>query len=377
MEENKIKNRQSAFFRQLFFLAVIIAIGLVIFKQLLFFIGSFLGAVTIYIVLRRTQFNLVEKQNWKPWLAALFQVAMMSVVLIGIGTLAFNAITNEIENFDTQKTIESLHLLPEKISTALGVKNINENIIPKTNDYLAQFTSGILNSAYSFVINVALMVVILYFMLANGREMEKKTVDYLPFWGKSLEMIKHEVKNMIYSNAIGIPLVMLGQGGAAALLYWSLGLDDIFFWAFVTALAGLIPMIGSVIVSAPLGIWLIANGDTWQGMTLILAGIIVVANVDNIIRIILMKQVANTPPLVVIFGVILGIPLFGFWGIIFGPLLIAGFLLLIKIYYVEYGLIEPEKAKCEPGKHTHPGQKTVHKVIRRISGRTPAIKTGK
>ena len=64
-----------------------------------------------------------------------------------------------------------------------------------------------------------------------------------------------------------------------------------------------------------------------------------ISNVDNLIRIIFMKSVANTHPLVVVFGVILGVPLFGFWGIIFGPLLISGFLLLIKIYYVEYGLL--------------------------------------
>lgn len=136
---------------------------------------------------------------------------------------------------------------------------------------------------------------------------------------------------------------MLSQGAVSFLIYWLLGVNNALFWGFMTAIAGLLPMVGTVIVSAPLGIYLIANGIIWQGIVLIACGLLIIANIDNLCRIILMKKVSNTHPLIVIFGVILGIPLFGFWGIIFGPLLISLFLLLIKIYYVEYKLFTPEK----------------------------------
>ena len=72
-----------------------------------------------------------------------------------------------------------------------------------------------------------------------------------------------------------------------------------------------------------------------------------IANVDSLCRIVLMRQITNTHPLIVVFGVILGIPLFGFWGIIFGPLLLSGFLLLIRIYYWEYGLIPSDTLSPE------------------------------
>ena len=98
-------------------------------------------------------------------------------------------------------------------------------------------------------------------------------------------------------------------------------------------------MIGTVIVSVPLGAYMIYSGELWQGILMIALGVLVIANVDNLCRMILMNKVADTHPLIVIFGVILGIPLFGFWGIIFGPLLISGFLLLMKIYYKEYNLV--------------------------------------
>ena len=329
----------SAIFRRVIFLGVLITIAAVLFDQLEFFVGSFLGAITFYVVLRDTQFRLTEKRHWKAWKAATLLVLAMTMLLLVVGFLVFEVLASQIDNLDTSNVIHSFNTLPEKVNGMLGFPFITNDMMSGLGTYLTKFASGLLNSTYSFAINVFLMLVILYFMLAHGRSMEKKIYAYLPFKGESLEKIRHETKNMIYSNAVGIPLIMFSQGVVAFLLYWALGLHNAVFWAFVTALCGLIPMIGTVIVSLPLGLYLISMGGIWQGVVLIFCGLFLVANTDNLVRIVMLQKVAHTPPLVVIFGVLLGIPLFGFWGIIFGPLFISGFLLLIRIYYLEYHLI--------------------------------------
>ena len=216
--------------------------------------------------------------------------------------------------------------------------------------------SSLINTTYSFAANVFMMLVILYFMLLKGRKMERHINSYVPFKGKSLCLLKQEVKTIIFSNALGIPIVMLSQALAACLIYWLLGMNNIVFWAFVTAVCGLIPMVGTVIVSVPLGAYMIYSGELWQGILMIALGVLVIANVDNLCRMILMNKVADTHPLIVIFGVILGIPLFGFWGIIFGPLLISGFLLLMKIYYKEYDLLPQEAQARENAAETRCGR---------------------
>ena len=155
------------------------------------------------------------------------------------------------------------------------------------------------------------------------------------------------VKGIIFSNAVGIPLVMLCQGVASVAVYWLLGVPDFVFWAFLTAVCGLIPMVGTAVVTVPMGIYLWVEVAPWQGIVMWLCAFLVIANVDSLCRIVLMRQITNTHPLIVVFGVILGIPLFGFWGIIFGPLLLSGFLLLIQIYYWEYGLIRPDTPSLE------------------------------
>ena len=339
-----IKTRtNNAFFRQLLFLAVLITIGLIIFHQLAFFVGSFLGAVTLYVVLRPLFFNLTEKRGWKPGITSFLLVVGMSLVVLGLGYLIFEVIASEISSLDTSRLMKSINTLPNRINHWLGYQVITSNLWSQSAAYLTRFFSSILNTTYSFAANIFMMMVILFFMLFHARSMEQKLFSYLPFSGNSLGMIQDEFQNMIYSNAIGIPVVMISQALAAALVYWAVGLNNVVFWAFLTALCGLLPMVGTVIVSLPLGIYLLVGGDIWQGIVVIACGLLIIANVDNLCRIVMMQKIANTHPLIVIFGVILGIPLFGFWGIIFGPLLLSSFLLLIKIYYLEYDLISLPK----------------------------------
>lgn len=334
--------KNNAFFRQLLFIAVLILIGIIVFEQLHFFLGSFLGATTIYVVLRGIMFKLTDEYEWKPWVASLLLVFGIALLLMGVSYLIFRLIASEIPSINTSQIVVGMNELLDDVNKTIGFKVLPEDIIQRSEGFIAKLVSSVFNATYSFAANIFLMLVILYFMLTGGRRMEKYMQDYSPFTGKSQELLKREVKNMIFSNAVGIPVIMLAQAVVASLIYWLLGINNVFFWAFLTGLCGLIPLVGTGMVWIPLGIYLVATGHFWQGIILALYALLVISNTDNLIRIGLMKRGANTHPLIVIFGVILGIPLFGFWGIIFGPLLISGFMLLLRIYYVEYELISPE-----------------------------------
>lgn len=340
----------NSFFRQLLFLGVLIFSGAIIFTQLRFFLGSFLGAITIYVVLRKPLFYLTEKKRWKPWIASTVLVLAATFVLVLISYFVFKLIASEIPNVNASGLLNSTRAFVHEISEKIGFTIVPETILQNTQVYITRFLSSALNATYSFTANLLLMLLVLYFMLAKGRKMESKIFDYVPFSGTSLCLIKHEVKGMIYSNAIGIPVIMIGQFIMAGLIYWVLGIKEFFFFAFLTAVAGLIPVVGTGLIWLPLGVYLLVSGSIWQGIVLIAYSVVVITNVDNLLRIVVMKKAADTHPLVVIFGVILGIPLFGFWGIIFGPLLISGFLLLLKIYFREYQLISPEKAASDTKK---------------------------
>lgn len=342
--------KQNSFFRHFLFLAVLIAIGCIIFQQLNFWVGAFLGAITIYVVLRHPMFSLVEKYHIRRWIASLFLVMMTALVLAGFGYLLVKAIGSEVPKINMQGFVTNINTVPKQINETLGISLVPEDLVERSDGIIESMFTTILNTTYSFAANVFMMLIVLYFMLASGRKMEERMWLYSPFKERSLCLIKREAKNMIYSNAVGIPVILILQILVSTLIYWILGFGNYFFWGFLTGICGLIPIVGTSLVYIPVAIYMMADGDIWSGIILLAYGMIIISNTDNVFRILLMRKVADTHPLVVIFGVILGIPLFGFWGIIFGPLFISGFILLIKIYYVEYRLIdEPtDEELCRP-----------------------------
>jgi predicted PurR-regulated permease PerM len=173
-------------------------------------------------------------------------------------------------------------------------------------------------------------------MLVNGRKMEIALYEYIPLRDENVAKISKEVNTMVASNAIGIPLVAFAQGVVGLIGYLIIGVKEPFFWFGVTCIAGMIPVIGAALAYIPLAIIFFANGQTWQGIAMAIFGFGVIGTVDNVLRFSLLKKLGNVHPLTTVFGVIIGLNLFGFIGLIFGPLLISLFMVLLKIYSNEF-----------------------------------------
>jgi len=118
--------------------------------------------------------------------------------------------------------------------------------------------------------------------------------------------------------------------------YLILGVKEPFFWFGVTCIAGMIPVVGAALAYIPLAILFFANGQNWQGIAMLVFGFGIIGTIDNVLRFTLLKKLGNVHPLTTVFGVIIGLNLFGFIGLIFGPLLISLFMLLLRIYSSEF-----------------------------------------
>jgi predicted PurR-regulated permease PerM len=176
-------------------------------------------------------------------------------------------------------------------------------------------------------------------MMVHGRNMEKYLNDFIPLNNKNKEILSAETDIMIRANAIGIPLLAVIQGLIGALGYFIFGINEFGVWGFLTGVASLIPIVGTGLIWLPLTIYLLASGQTWQGIGLSIYSLAIISNIDYVARITLLRKIGDVHPLITIFGVIVGISIFGFLGLIFGPLLISYFIVLIKIYRNEFNSI--------------------------------------
>jgi predicted PurR-regulated permease PerM len=181
-----------------------------------------------------------------------------------------------------------------------------------------------------------MMFFLFYYLLVNGREVEKYLNKIIPLKPKNIDSLASETKIMIRANALGIPIICLVQGTFAAIGYWIFGLDDWGMWGFITGVFAFFPIVGTMIIWVPLALSLFAMGHTWTGWGLTIYSVVVTGNVDYITRLGLLKKLGNVHPMITVLGVIVGLGLFGFMGLIFGPLLVSYFIILVKIYMNEF-----------------------------------------
>jgi predicted PurR-regulated permease PerM len=133
-------------------------------------------------------------------------------------------------------------------------------------------------------------------------------------------------------------LIALIQGIVGLIGYLVIGVPEPFFWFVITAFTALLPVVGAALAYIPLALLLFAGGDMVRGLIVLGFGLGVIGTVDNIFRFWLAKKLGNVHPLITVFGVIVGVNMFGFIGIIFGPILISLFLIMIRIYASEFSM---------------------------------------
>ena len=324
--------------RQVFFLVIIVLLGLLLFSELYTFLPALLGAVTLYIVMRRWMFHLTIKKKWrKGWTAALLMLLSMIVILLPIAVLInmlSSKITFAIQHSD--ELVGSLKKIVTEIEQKFNIKIARDENINKLGDFIRSSIPKLLGATFNTLGTIFFMYFILYFMLVNGRKMEANIYEHIPLKDENAMMLGTEVKNMVISNSVVIPVIAVLQGIVAVIGYLIIGVNEPWFWFVVTCITAMLPVVGAALAYVPLAIIFFANGDTGKGVFMLIYGFGVIGTVDNIFRFTLARKIGNVHPLVTVFGVIIGLSVFGFIGLIFGPLLISLFLLLLKIYSSEF-----------------------------------------
>lgn len=324
--------------RQLFVLLSIVLLGYLIIEELLPYLSGILGAVTMYVIFKRLMKRLV-KIGCRRWVAATI-IILISIVIIIIPVslivlLLSSKIQKAVANSEDliaiikSKILEVEQYVGFSLSTELNTKEIT--------GWVSTQIQGLAGGTFDALIALTIMYFILYFLLIDSENLQKRVLNFLPLSDENIRLISKESSEVVKSNAIGIPLVALLQGIVALIGYYIFGVQDPIFWFVVTVIGSMIPFVGTALGVIPVTLLLYAQGEQWQAVGLLIYGIAVVGSTDNVFRMVVQRRLANLHPLITLIGVIIGVPLFGFIGLVFGPLLLSLFLLLVKIYKNEYG----------------------------------------
>jgi predicted PurR-regulated permease PerM len=336
--------------RQIILLIVLTALGFLLLKELYVFFPGFLGAVTLYILSRGWYRYLTVKKKWNKNLAAtVFIFSFLAVIGLPV-YLIVNLLSPKISNLfsHSEEVIQGIKSVSAQVKEWTGQELFTDSNVADLQKRIANFFPAFLNSTAMIVTNLAMMLFVYFFMLINGTRMEKSFDYFLPLHEKNIDILGAETISVVRANAIGIPLISFIQGVFAMIGYWIFGINEFVLWGFITGVFAFFPIVGTTLIWGPFVVFLFSQGNTGQGIGLLIFSLLVTGNVDYLARVTLMKKLGDVHPLITVLGVIVGLSLFGFWGFIFGPLLISYFLLLFKIYTSEFG---PIHAVDNPHEH--------------------------
>lgn len=324
--------------RQVLFLCSILLLGVLLFLQMTFMLSSFLGAITLFMILRKPMYRLVYEKAWKKWAAASILMTTSFLVIVipfaWVGYILADRISPLFSN--PQILTDVAHKIQSYLNTHFGMDILSAKNLEKVTSTITEIVPPLISSTANAFMNIVIAYFLLWFMLVNAGDIERWLLRKLPFKPENRSIVLGEVKKSVMSNAIGLPIMGLIQGVLAGIGFWIFNVQDPVIWGIVTGICSFIPFVGTMAAWVPIALLTFANGDINNGIGITLWGLIVIGLSDNVIRMILQKHLGDAHPLLTVFGVIVGLNMFGFLGLIFGPLIISLFLLLVKIYVKEF-----------------------------------------
>ncbi|TKC00315.1 AI-2E family transporter [Pedobacter cryophilus] len=313
-------------------LLAIIILAVVIFYSLKGLFTAFLGSIILYTIFKPL-FIYFKKKIGRVFSAVSIILISFSIIIIPFFTLSF-MIVNRLS--DLKKDQFMVKAMISRLDDYVGLKLDQPNLIDK---YVARFSEfvqdlfpTVLGGTLDIFLTIAMMYFILYFMFVQYQEFERGLLKYAPLREHHAIKFATELKNTTYSNVLGQGFIALIQGMLVSICFFIAGINDAVFWGVVSLFLSFMPVIGAPIVTIPAALILFINGENWQGTFVLLVTLIIIINIDNVIRFMINKRIADTHPIITVVGVVIGLPLFGFVGLVFGPLLLSWFLHLIQVY---------------------------------------------
>jgi predicted PurR-regulated permease PerM len=333
--------------KQLLVLGLLILMVLIAVRDLRIFMPGILGAITIYILSRGSYFQLVYHRKWNKSLTALGAL-LFYFILLGLPIyFAINLLRPKINTLleNPGDIFSNIKLAVTQVQEKTGVTIVTENSLTESFKKLADTLPYLLNNTINLLMNLIILLFFLYYMLYHGKEMEKTLLKLIPLKEENINKLASETKRSIKASALGIPLISIIQGITAAIGYYFFNVTDFILWGFLTGIFAFFPVVGTMIMWVPLVIYMYSAGHTGNATGLLFYSLIVTGNVDYLSRITIMRKMGHVHPVITVLGVLIGLGLFGFIGLIFGPLLISYIILLFKIYLSEFVNLKPEIAE--------------------------------
>jgi len=332
------------------FLLLLVAVTLAFAWILAPFYGAILWAIVVAVLFAPLNRRLQGRMGGRPNLAAaatvliviamvILPLALITASLLQEASSLYAKVQSGEYNFGAyvQRVFDALPawatgLLDRFNLTDLGkVRDSLAAGLVKGGQAVAPQALSIGMNTFDFMVGLGIMLYLLFFLLRDGKALAGRIKQMVPLRADQKAALFGRFADVVRATVKGGILVALAQGALGGLAFWFLGIHAALLWAVLMAFLSLLPAIGAGLVWMPVAIYLLASGAVWQGVSLILYGVLVIGLVDNLLRPFLIGKETKLPDYIVLISTLGGIQVFGLNGFVIGPLIAAIFMVTWEI----------------------------------------------
>lgn len=331
-----------------FLLFLVLAILILCYKVFAPFIDEILISAVLVSIFYKSYESLVKVfRGWKHIAALVMCLLIVLVVIFPFVNFVVYAAERSVEGYTqivayvNNANFDGLanHSLIQKAGrlglNSASLKDVLIDVVKMMNDWLVQGATTLIKGTTNFFVSVVLILLTMFFFFVDGQRMLEKFMYWTPLPNKYDKQLFSKFKDVSQSTMISTFVTAIAQGLVGALGFFVIGLPA-FFPGIAMAFLSILPYFGTGIIWFPTVIYLLVIGKIWQAIFLAIWGVAVIGMIDNLIRAYIIKGKAQVHPIFLIFSILGGIALFGFWGVVFGPLIISLAITILHIYEMEY-----------------------------------------
>jgi predicted PurR-regulated permease PerM len=204
--------------------------------------------------------------------------------------------------------------------------------VGKVAEFLAGQAGGLLKGAANFLFSLVIVLAVLFFLLRDASSFARAVRRALPFGDEQNDRLMALTSDLVSASVTATIAVAAVQGVIGGLTFALLGVSGYVLWGVMMFLLAFLPLVGATLVWLPAAVWLALSGSLVKGIVLALVGVLVLSNVDNVLRPLLLSGKSQMNTIVLIISLMGGVSAFGFIGIVLGPLVAAILTALAESY---------------------------------------------
>lgn len=326
-----------------FFAVITVGISVLLFFIFKPYLGVIFIAGTFAVVFYPLFEKLVAKFAGRYNLAALvstFLILIFIIVPIAILTTfllketvdLYNSLILEQSSKDFLIQVENLiskfNPWLGNIEFQIDLESYARNVLSWVISHFGSAFGLVFGGIFKFI----LMLIAIYYFLLSGEKIKKILINSSPLPNEHDEKFINTIKSSIDAVLKGRLLVALAQGALIGTGFAIFGVGSPVLWGFVGAIASLVPLLGTSIITVPAVAYLLLSEHYGAGIGLFVWSLLLIGLIDNFISVIFIKSKIRIHPLVILFAILGGVELFGAIGLLVGPVAVSAFLALAKIY---------------------------------------------